>query len=530
MPRIREHHPRLLRRLTLLVLTTLVAVVFSARGAPAAGPVPFAGTYLGRFNGNPGDRFALVVRPDGTARFVGYAMSLFTGYSAPRFAVAPDGTFAIGLTELLPGAVTTPAGDTVSDAIEPPLPAAAPLVLRGTFTAGVFTGSIAEAGLSLEALQSPADGPARNLAGLYETAALNRSHGKLTSIVDAAGKALVVAHTSLGVAVGIGSIDLPTGQIAVTLDDGSFATTLIDPATNSARATLAAPARETLTFAGLVESATRTGRIDQLVTCGAVTVSDPLVFGFVISGPSPKSVMIRATGPALAAFGLGGTLPNPKLELYRGMAKIQENDDWSAAANATEVIATVARTGAFPLTAASADAVLLTTLAPGGYTAQVSSVTAAAGVALVEVYDAGSTAVTADTPRLINIFTRANVAGGEGLMIAGIVITGNSPKKILIRATGPALAAFGVSGALTDPLLKLYQGDAVLRQNDNWSDSATEAALIAAAGSATGAFALTPGTKDAALLITLEPGAYTAQVSGVAGAAGAALVEVYEVP
>lgn len=79
-------------------------------------------------------------------------------------------------------------------------------------------------------------------------------------------------------------------------------------------------------------------------------------------------------------------------------------------------------------------------------------------------------------------------------------------------------------------MLKLYKGDAVIRQNDNWSADAVEAALITAAGTATGAFALTPGAKDAAMLITLEPGAYTAQVSGVGAAAGAALVEVYEVP
>lgn len=530
MPGICGHHPRLWQRLTFLVLTTLIAPILYARGVPSAEPVRFAGVYFGRFNGNPGDRFALVVRPDGTARFVGYAGSIFTGYSAPRFVVAPDGTFAVGLTELLPGAVNTPAGDAVPEVIEPPLPAAAALVLRGAIKAGVFSGSIAEASLSLEAPKSPTDGPTRKFVGIYDTVALNQSRGKLTAVVDAVGQALIVTDTHYGVAAGAGSLDLPSGQLAVTLDDGSLATTLIDPSANSAKATLAATAERTLTFAGLVESANRTDRIDQLVSSGSVTSFDPFVAGFVITGTSPKPVMIRATGPALAAFGLGGTLPNPKLELYRGAAKIQENDDWSLAPNAADITATAARTGAFPLAASSTDAVLLATLEPGGYTAQVSSVTGASGVALVEVYDAGSTAVTAETPRLINISTRANVAGGEGLLIAGIVITGNSPKKILIRATGPALAAFGVPGALADPLLKLYKGDVVLRQNDNWSDSATEAALLAAAGSATGAFALTPGTKDAALLITLEPGAYTAQVSGVGGAAGAALVEVYEVP
>lgn len=498
--------------------------------AAALSVVSFPGTYFGRFNNNPGDRFALVIRADGTALFLGYAASLFTGYTATNIVIKPDGTFTADLTEIKPPAANTPAGDALPGVIDPPSLAAAPLTLSGSVASGQLTGGVTGAALTLAAPKSPATGTAQSSAGVYQTSALNSSTGGLTTIVDPTGAAFVFSQTAAGVSAGTGTINIATGQVTTMLADNSQAITTVNSTSGTATATVTTSAKETLTFSGLAEGTLRTDRLVNIASRGAVSASDLMIAGFVITGSSPKPVMIRATGPALAAFGLGGTLPNPKLELYRGTAKIQENDDWSAAANATEVVATAARTGAFPLTAASADAVLLTTLEPGGYTAQVSSVTGANGVALVEVYDAGSTAVTADTPRLINISTRANVAGGEGLLIAGIVITGNSPKKILIRATGPALAAFGVPGALTDPLLKLYKGDAVLRQNDNWSADLAEAALIAAAGSATGAFALTPGTKDAALLITLEPGAYTAQVSGVAGAAGAALVEVYEVP
>ena len=89
------------------------------------------------------------------------------------------------------------------------------------------------------------------------------------------------------------------------------------------------------------------------------------------------------------------------------------------------------------------------------------------------------------------------------------------------------LAAFGVVGALSDPTLKIYQDGRLIAQNDDWQTGGSDAG---AAGLATGAFALAPGSKDAALVLTLPPGAYTAVVSGTGGSAGAGLVEVYEVP
>jgi hypothetical protein len=490
----------------------------------------YAGTYFGRFNNNSADRFALVIRPDGTAIFLGYAASLLTGYTATNITINPDGSFTADLTELKPAAANTPAGDPVPGLSFRSAAATALISLNGSVATGALTGGIIGTSLTVAAPKSPSVGAAQSAAGVYQTTALNSSTGGLTTIVDATGEAFVFSQTTTGVAAGTGTLNPTTGQVTAVLADNSQATATLNTTSGSATATLTNTAKETLSFSGLAEGVIRTDRLVNIASRGAVSSSDLIIAGFVITGSSPKSVMIRATGPALTAFGLDGALPNPKLELYRGTTKIQENDEWSLATNAADIIATAARTGAFPLTAASADAVLLTTLDPGGYTAQVSSVTGASGVALVEVYDAGSTAVTASTPRLVNISTRANVAGGEGLLIAGIVITGNAPKKVLIRATGPALTAFGVPGVLADPLLKLYKGDNVIRQNDNWSESSSEAALITAAGSATGAFALTVGTKDAAMLITLEPGSYTAQVSGVAGATGAALVEVYEVP
>ena len=132
--------------------------------------------------------------------------------------------------------------------------------------------------------------------------------------------------------------------------------------------------------------------------------------------------------------------------------------------------------------------------------------------------------------RVINLSSRAQAGGAAGTHIVGFVVTGARPKPILIRGIGPALSAFGVTGALADPLLTLFSADGrVITANDNWND-APNLADLRAATAATGAFALAEGSKDAALLLTLDPGLYTAQVTGIGNASGQSLIEFYEVP
>jgi hypothetical protein len=171
---------------------------------------------------------------------------------------------------------------------------------------------------------------------------------------------------------------------------------------------------------------------------------------------------------------------------------------------------------------------VLAQLSPGAYTATVAGKTAAAGVALVEAYERGG----ADgASRLGNVSARARVSGGDALL-AGFVISGDVPKQVLIRGVGPTLAGFGVGGALADPQLTIRrQGSTTaLEANDNWL-SAPNAAQIGLAAGTVGAFPLPANSRDAAVLIALEPGAYTAQVSGPnANASGVALIEIYEVP
>lgn len=101
---------------------------------------------------------------------------------------------------------------------------------------------------------------------------------------------------------------------------------------------------------------------------------------------------------------------------------------------------------------------------------------------------------------------------------------------MLIRSVGPALGTFGVVDAIADPTLALFNSAGVqVNANDNWADAPNPAELRAAiVGS--GAFALAEGSRDSALLATLDPGVYTAQATGVAGASGVGLLEIYEVP
>jgi YVTN family beta-propeller protein len=131
--------------------------------------------------------------------------------------------------------------------------------------------------------------------------------------------------------------------------------------------------------------------------------------------------------------------------------------------------------------------------------------------------------------RLINISTRAEVGTGANILIPGFVISGSGTETLLIRADGPALAGFGVAGALAQPSLSVYDGaGTVVASNTGWGTN-TNPAQISGAAASVGAFALASGSADCALLASLPAGAYTVQVSGVGNSTGVALAEVYEV-
>jgi N-acetylmuramoyl-L-alanine amidase len=241
-----------------------------------------------------------------------------------------------------------------------------------------------------------------------------------------------------------------------------------------------------------------------------------VIVGFVVGGNGgTKELLVRAAGPALAAFGLTTAMADPRIELYRDATKLTENNDWP-----TPLAGTFAALGAFPFPAASRDAALQQALV-GAHTVQVAGT--AGGVVLVEGYDAGA----GSSARLINLSARNRVGTGNDILIAGFYVAGTGTQRVLIRAVGPTLGALGVSSVLADPQLEVTDATVGTRlaTNDNWEPS------LAPVFAQVGAFALPAGSRDSAAVVTLAAGrSYTVQVSGVANAVGEALVEVYEVP
>jgi hypothetical protein len=159
-------------------------------------------------------------------------------------------------------------------------------------------------------------------------------------------------------------------------------------------------------------------------------------------------------------------------------------------------------------------------------------------VALAEVYDAGTNQST-ETSRFGNVSARGPSAGLDNPLICGFVIGGTAPKRLLVRGVGPGLLGYGVTDALSDPIVGVYdQVGHLIAQNDNWvtprtvdaSQPAVDAATVSAATTTIGTFTLDPASKDSAVVITLPPGLYTVQVGGVNGVTGSALAEVYELP
>jgi hypothetical protein len=237
-----------------------------------------------------------------------------------------------------------------------------------------------------------------------------------------------------------------------------------------------------------------------------------MIAGFIIQGSSAKKVLIRARGPSLAAapFNVPGTLADPFLTLYSGATPIDTNDDFAQHANAAQIPADW-------IPGNAKEAAIVTTLNPGAYTAIVNGVSSTSGVAIVEVFELDQPG----TP-LINIATRGPVQTGDNVMIAGLIIQGDAPKTVLITARGPSMAGppHNVPGTLSDPVLTLFSGQTPIASNDNWPQAANAAQIQTAIGAPT-------NTLESAILITLQPGAYTAIVNGASNATGLGIVEVF---
>jgi hypothetical protein len=320
---------------------------------------------------------------------------------------------------------------------------------------------------------------------------------------------------------------------------GATSSTLFIPAATSANAgaysctvTNAAGSASTLLAQLTLLNTTNPGR---LVNLSVLTMDGPgsqmLTLGFVNGGAGTTGIeplLIRASGPALTAFGLNNVLADPTLKVLQGSNVVASNDNWgSTAANINAVNIADAATGAFALTpTTSLDAAVVQALpsVSGGYTVQVLGNGTGVGNALAEVYD-NTANYTVTSPRLINLSCLQQVPV-KGLLSAGFAISGATAKTVLIRASGPTLASFGVLGTMTDPQLNVFSGTTVIASNAGWGGDVS----ITAANSATGAFQFaSASSKDSAVVMTLAPGSYTVQATSVSETAGVTMIEVYEV-
>jgi hypothetical protein len=280
-------------------------------------------------------------------------------------------------------------------------------------------------------------------------------------------------------------------------------------------------------------------------TGGAIEIT-----GFYVDGPAGeyKQLVIRGVGPTLAQYGVSGVLPATAIAVYdSGGSAIVSNTGWGNAPVAGNssvkagfgqaTASNMAAVGAFALPAGSADSALVAELPQGSYTVHMSGVSGATGIGLVEVYEAN----TSDPAVLTDISTRAEVETGASILIAGFVVNGTQPATVLVRGVGPALSAapFSLSGTLAQPVVSVFDGNsspALIASNQGWGNSpkagtstvaATFRKATAADFSSTGAFQLASGSLDSALVLTLPPGTYSAEITSADATEGIALAEVY---
>lgn len=271
-------------------------------------------------------------------------------------------------------------------------------------------------------------------------------------------------------------------------------------------------------------------RLVNLSTNGiAGTGGSALVAGVVVAAPAgeQRKLLIRAVGPTLRRFGAEDALAQTALALLdqRGTV-LARNSGW--ATNPVDVYNDInfaaGAVGAFPLQPGSGDSALLVEVPSGNYTVSVEPVGATAGRSLLEIYE-----VQEGAARLANLSLRGRLEGSDGTLTVGFVAFGTVAPKLLIRAVGPGLRAFGVDDAQARPTLKVFNGRTEIASNVGWS-TAANVGQIEQAATAVGAFPLARNAADSALLLTLDLGGnYQVEVTSGDRSTGTVLIEIYQV-
>ena len=254
-----------------------------------------------------------------------------------------------------------------------------------------------------------------------------------------------------------------------------------------------------------------------IATRAEVRTDDEIVIGgFVIVGNTQKCVVIQALGGSVAVPAGVTRLADPTMELKSGLTTIAQNDNWQDQTIPSDV-QLIIDSGRAPNDIL--EAAIYKCLDPGAYTALVRGFQQSTGLGIVAVYDADDS-----SPYLKNIATRSWVGTQHSISIAGFVVTGSTPKQILVRGLGPSMQEkFPQLGALSDPRLRLFKGPTEIATNDNWGDAANAGEIGALAPPLPPTHA-----KEPAILMILQPGLYTAHMLGVGGEKGIGNVAVYD--
>lgn len=340
------------------------------------------------------------------------------------------------------------------------------------------------------------------------------------TVMPAVGLNFAVTSASGGYAIPLQNLPPGTTSINLTFSGGALGTRTVGR-------TVTLNGTKNVKVDVILQASTTTRLVNLATRLRVETGSNVGIGGFVVAGTAPKQILVRAIGPSLTAAGVSGAMSNPTLQIFdssRSSFPIAQNDDWQSPTLTTPpnvlyppaTAAQISATGFPP--ADPRESVVLLTLSPGAYTGIVSGVGGEMGVALIEVYDV-SLAVTG--ARAINVATRGRVLTDDAVMIAGFVIQGDRPRRVIIRALGPSLAAAGVTGVLANPSFQLFAGPTPIASNDDWKSGPSMAELQTLGRAPS-------DDREAALIVTLAPGAYTAIVSGVNRTTGVALVEVYD--
>ncbi len=476
---------------------------------------PPAQFYFGSLGSENEGSFALMVRGDNTAVFLARLSAAESSVAVMEFRLSEECEFSFYIAGL----------GTFSGRVENDFVTGVVDIPSGGANGGL---SIDSSGLPIGGAREYGNGATAGIAGFYDTGTDGESGGRIFVLAGPDGRGFVVAESaSINRA---SELELAANGLASTFwSDGAELFLEFNGANGAVVGTLSKEGEEDVVMVEETaiekRSAFSNVSIRAQIEGGATSI-----VGFVISGSGEKQVLIRAIGPGLGELGVENPLDDAQLILYRHrtVEPLAENIDWWSSSSGSFIEQQAARAGAFPLERGSKDSALLATLPAGIYSVFIKNRTVSKGTALIEVYDLDEVGGAFAGPKLVNLSFRGEVGGGSEPIIAGFVLQGDWANRVLIRAMGRELERFGVAGTLNDPNLRIYGSDfrsGPIFENDDWDE---DAVILERVASQVGAFGFESGSKSAAKALRLDPGVYTAVVTG--DGSGEVLVEMYEMP